>query len=391
MKLAKSGEEPQHFLKADMNDKRKLFLSKNPYKIKDEGAFLRAVRGNVRFHAEHNPKYAEILQHSHFSVDELQSETDLYKIPVLPTLYFKRNKLFTMSKEKHVLNATSSGTKGQKSMVGFDRHSMLYGVGMVARFFAFHNVISVLPTNYIVLGFEPDARFDLGAAKTAYGVTKFAPAMHRTYALKKNEYGHGHAENKQGVLDALLRYEKQGLPVRLVGFPAYLHFLVRELKQRNISLHLHKRSMVILGGGWKQFSGQKMDSDTLFALVHETLGIPRKNCLEFFSAVEHPLPYCKCKSGHFHIPTYSRVIIRDVDSLLPVPNGTPGLLSFVSPLVTSMPLVSVMTDDLAVLHDGETCGCGIQTPYFDLLGRANVRGIHTCAASAAELAGGKNS
>ncbi len=388
MKLIKSDEEPKHFQKANMNDKRKLFLSRNPYKIKDDDVFLRNVRGNVRFHAEHNPKYAEILQHSHFNVDELQSETDLYKIPVLPTIYLKRNELFTIPKEKHVLIATSSGTQGRKSMVGFDRRSMLYGLGMVARFFAFHKMISLLPTNYVVLGFEPDARFDLGAAKTAYGVTKFAPAMHRAYALRKTE--HGHAENLEGVLDALLRYEKRGLPVRLVGFPAYLHFLVRELKQRNISLHLHKRSVVILGGGWKQFSGEKMDSDTLFALVRETLGISRKNCLEFFSAVEHPLPYCKCKNGHFHVPAYSRVIIRDVDSLLPVPNGTPGLLNFVSPLVTSMPLVSVMTDDLAVLHDGETCGCGIQTQYFDLLGRVNAHGIHTCAATAAELAGGKN-
>jgi hypothetical protein len=123
--------------------------------------------------------------------------------------------------------------------------------------------------------------------------------------------------------------------------------------------------------------------------VHETLGIPRENCLEFFSAVEHPLPYCKCKHGHFHVPVYSRAIIRDVDSLLPVQNGTPGILSFVSPLVNSMPLVSLMTDDLAVLQSGEACGCGIQTPYFELLGRANARGIHTCAATAAELATGR--
>jgi hypothetical protein len=264
---------------------------------------------------------------------------------------------------------------------------MVYGVGMAARFFAYHKMISILPTNYIVLGFEPDGRSDLGAAKTAYGVTRFAPALHRVYALKKTEQGH--AENREGVWDALLRYEKQGLPVRLVGFPAYLHFLVRELKQRNISLRLNKRSMVILGGGWKQFAGEKIDGESLFALVQETLGIDRENCLEFFSAVEHPQPYCKCKNGHFHVPVYSRALIRDVNSLLPVPDGTPGILSFVSPLVTSMPLVSVMTDDIAVLHNGATCGCGIQTPYFELLGRANAHGIQTCAAAAAELAGGK--
>jgi len=370
-----------------MKDKTKLFFGKNPYSAKDDGAFLRAVRENVRFHAEHNPKYAQILEHCEFSLDELTDEADLYKIPVLPTLYFKRNELFTVPKEKLVLEATSSGTKGQKSVVGFDRQSMLYGVGAAARLFAYHGMISALATNYIVLGFEPDGRLGLGAAKTAYGVTKFAPALHRVYALKKTE--HGHAENREGVLDALLRYEKQGLPVRLVGFPAYLHILMIELRRRDISLRLHGRSMVILGGGWKQFSGEAIDNDSLFALVRETLGIARENCLEFFSAAEHPLPYCKCISGCFHAPVYSRVIVRDAETLLPVPNGTPGILSFVSPLVTSMPLVSVMTDDIAVLHGGGGCGCGIQTPCFELLGRANARGVHTCAATAAELTGGK--
>lgn len=370
-----------------MKSKERIFLGKNPYVARNDGAYLRAVRENVRFHAEHNPKYARILNHFQFCADDLKSEADLCKIPVLPTLYFKRNELFSVPEEKLVLKATSSGTKGQKSTVGFDRRSMIRGLGMAVRFFAYHRMISVLPTNYIVLGYEPGGRLDLGAAKTAFGVTKFAPALHREYALKKTEQGY--ADNAESVLNALLRYERQGFPVRFVGFPAYLHFLVRELKRRGISLRLHKRSIVILGGGWKQFDGEKIDGESLFVLVQETLGIPRENCLEFFSAVEHPLPYCKCRNGHFHVPVYSRVIIRDAETLLPVPNGTPGILGFVSPLVTSMPLVSVMTDDIAVLHEAEHCGCGIETPYFELLGRANAKGIQTCAATAVEAAGGK--
>ena len=89
--------------------------------------------------------------------------------------------------------------------------------------------------------------------------------------------------------------------------------------------------------------------------------IERENCLEFFSAVEHPLPYCKCKNGHFHVPAYSRVLIRNTRKrCFRWKNGQPGLLNFVSPLVLSMPLVSIVTDDLAVLHDGAECGCGIE-------------------------------
>ncbi len=49
-----------------------------------------------------------------------------------------------------------------------------------------------------------------------------------------------------------------------------------------------------------------------------------------------------------------------------------------------MPVTSILTDDLGILHDGTECGCGIQTPYLELLGRTGVKGIKTCAAVAAE-------
>jgi len=100
--------------------------------------------------------------------------------------------------------------------------------------------------------------------------------------------------------------------------------------------------------------------------------------------------YCDCKNHHFHVPVYSRVIIRDVDTGLPVNNNTIGLLNLITPMMESMPLVSVMTDDLAVLRDGKECGCGIDAPYFEIIGRVGVEDIKTCVADALEHLGGKS-
>ena len=50
-----------------------------------------------------------------------------------------------------------------------------------------------------------------------------------------------------------------------------------------------------------------------------------------------------------------------------------------------MPLSSVLTDDLAVLHPAKSCGCGIATDYFELKGRAGVSQIKTCAAHAIDF------
>ena len=72
-------------------------------------------------------------------------------------------------------------------------------------------------------------------------------------------------------------------------------------------------------------------------------------------------------------------------SASPVPMGTPGLVNLMTPMVGSMPLLSVITDDLGVLHPGGDCPCGISSPYLEILGRVGVRDIITCAAGAAEF------
>jgi hypothetical protein len=160
--------------------------------------------------------------------------------------------------------------------------------------------------------------------------------------------------------------------------------LTQTLEKSGHRLTLPKGSKVLLGGGFKQQAGKRVEKRELFDRIGHTLGIPEGGCKEFFSAAEHPIAYCDCANHHFHVPVYSRVIIRDVQSLRPLPYGQPGLLSFVTPIMQSVPFVSVMTDDIAVLHEGKSCGCGIDAPYFEVLGRANAQGIKTCAAGAAE-------
>ncbi|HRX58375.1 MAG TPA: acyl-protein synthetase [Eubacteriales bacterium] len=369
-----------------MTNLSKLFFARNPYKTKSTEAFLEAVRENVRFQQTHCPAYAKILAQRGFSPEELQSEADLFKIPPLPTLYFKRNRLLSVPQSECVLTAASSGTRGQKSFVAFDRKTMFYGIGMAVRFFQYYHLITPIPAHYVVLGYEPSGHADMGAIKTAYGVTKFAPALSRTYALR--DAGGTYEPNMDDVVRSLERHAKSGFPVRLVGFPPLLYFLVRELERRGVQFRLARGSKILLGGGWKRFGGEAAGREALFSMAEHALGIPRKDMFEFFSAVEHPLAYMRCKNGRFHVPAYARALVRDPATLQPVQNGEPGLLNLITPLVSSMPLVSVMTDDIAIVRPGEDCGCGSESPCFELLGRAGVRGIKTCAAGAAERAQG---
>ncbi|WMJ77709.1 MULTISPECIES: LuxE/PaaK family acyltransferase [unclassified Sedimentibacter] len=361
----------------------RLFFQKNIYNLKDtDSLFHNAILENINHHTNNCTDYAKILSQQGFSIKDVKTIEDIYIIPPIPTLFLKNHTLYSSPKNKLMLKSTTSGTSGKVSEMALDLSSAWRGLGMVLGTFFTNKLVSLRPTNYIVLGYQPSKRNKIGAVKTAYATTYAAPAVHREYALKDN--GTDYVLNMDGIKNALIRYEKMGLPVRFMGFPAYFMFLVKELLESGIKLKLHPKSLVILAGGWKNFFTEEVDKDTLYAMSEKALGLGEDNIREFFGAVEHPIAYFNCPNHHFHVPIYSRVIIRDLN-MEPVGFGVPGMLNLITPMMTSMPFVSVMTDDLAVMHPGEECGCGISSPYFEVLGRVGLADIKTCAANASEL------
>ena len=367
-----------------MDARTNLFHIRNIYNLQaTESLFVEAVRQNVCHHYQNNAFYAKLLDREQFTWNSLRSASDCARIPVIPAAFFKYHESLSISRQQISLHATSSGTQGQKSQVFLDSDSLALGIRMVVNCFQYHGFRSFLPTHYVMLGYEPSDENEMGAVKTAMGVTRFAPALHRVFVLRKT--ADGYAPDWFGVIDALKRFEKLKAPVRFVGFPGFLYRLITLLRQEGLSFRLNKASRVLLGGGWKQFNDEAIDKFALYAMVEDTLGIPAERCRDFYSAVEHSIAYAECKNHHMHIPIWSRVIIRDLKTLEPLGFDQPGFLSFVTPLVQSSPLVSLMMGDLAVLRDGRSCSCGIDSPYFEVLGRAGVSRMRSCAISADAL------
>lgn len=364
-----------------MDSREQLFLSPDPYDTEGtEEIFIRAVKENILYHQKNCKDYNRILSTAGYNPRNLRSESDLACIPVIPTLYLKKHPACSVPREKLAVVAKSSGTGGLQSKIPIDRKSLFLGMAMAGKIFRFHGLISPLPTNYGILGYKPDPKTAAGAARTLYGATKFAPAAHRAYAVKQGN--DGFEPDMDGFIKSLSFYEKALLPVRIMGFPAYLWYLLEFLEGQGLCFRFAPGSKVILGGGWKTSQNHRVSREELFRKTRHYLGIREASCYEFFSAVEHPVSYCCCKNHHFHVPIYSRVIIRDFHTLEPLPYGKPGLLSFVTPLLGSSPCVSVMTDDIGILHEGSSCGCSIKSPYFEILGRAEDTGIKTCAVQA---------
>jgi len=367
-----------------MAAREKLFAYSKIYDQKgSETLFLEAMRESIDHHRTHCEFYDKLLKDRSFSSEQIKSIEDCGKIPIITAEFFKHHEVLSVKKEEIKIHATSSGTQGQKSQIFLDSTSIKLGTKMAIKAIKHHGFISIIPTNYLILGYEPKEGNDMGNVKIALGMTRFAPVKEKVFALRA--IGKGYEIDYFGIIDAFKRFNRQKLPVRILGFPSYLYMLLKMMKDSGIKpLKLNKRSVVLTGGGWKKFGDMAIDKNELYAMVEEFLGIPVKNCRDFYSAVEHSVAYPECEKHHMHVPIWSRVIIRDVKTLEPLGFNQPGFLNFVSPLVSSVPISSILMGDMAILRDGKECSCGIETPYFEVLGRAGTANVRSCAVAASE-------
>lgn len=353
-----------------------------------EALFIEAMKESVEHHSKGCEFYRKLFEKSKFGVESIETIKDCENIPVIPADFFKSHEVLSIKREDIKVHATSSGTQGQKSQIFLDDKSIRLGTKMAIKAMKYHRLISIIPTNYIILGYEPKAGNEMGNVKVALGMTRFAPAKEKVFALRP--IGDSYEIDYFGILDAFKRFNRQRLPVRILGFPSYLYMILKTMKDLKMKpLKLNRKSIILTGGGWKKFNDIKIEKAELHQMVEEFLGIPAENCRDFYSAVEHSVAYPECRNHHMHVPIWSRVIIRDIKTLEPLGFNKPGFLSFISPLVSSMPLSSVLMGDMAVLRDGRDCGCGITSPYFEILGRAGTSKIRSCAVAASEYMKGE--
>ncbi len=348
--------------------------------------FMQAMREAVNWHRERCPFYEVLLKREGFTAEMLKTISDLQHLPFIHANFFKTHSVKSVADEEVAITLTSSGTMGQKSQMFFDQWSIKSSrrmVDFVYDHFGWYNPGK--ESNYLVSNYEPEEGSTRGTTNTSKFLTKYAPARDLNYVLRLTGEG-GHEFDLFGCIEILKKYEAEKLPVRLIGFPSFIFFILERMKKLGEkNLRLSEESLVFFAGGWKGYADQQLSKPELYGRLGEQLGIPDIRCRDGFGSVEHSVPYVECDKHHMHVPVWSRAFTRDVRSLEVLDYGKPGYLSFVTPYITSVPAISVMMGDLAILHAPEECGCGIDTPWFEIAGRAGISKNKSCAVSASEL------
>ena len=349
-----------------------------------EAAFVVAMADITRWHQQRSPWYRAFLAASGIDPAQLRTLQDVMALPPIHANFFKTHEVLSIPESEISTHLTSSGTTGQKSQMFFDDFTLGSARRMVDDVMAARGMVSTTPANYVINGYEPFDGQKIGTANTNQFLMRYAPPAKVFWSLRALGPGQ-HEFDAFGVLAALADYANDSVPTRIAGFPAFLHFALQRMAQSGMApLKLPPGSAIIFGGGWKGHADKAISREQLQRDITHWLGIPSEQIVETFGSVEHSIPYTGCHQQHLHALMWSRVVVRDVRTLEPLPDGQPGFLSFLSPYITSVPAHSVVMGDLAVRHPAGSCSCGLPTPWFEVLGRAGTSSNKSCAAAASD-------
>lgn len=170
-----------------------------------------------------------------------------------------------------------------------------------------------------------------------------------------------------------------GEPVLLFGFTFIIwQSFVQAAQRDGWALRFPEGSMLVHGGGWKKMDEQRVDNPAYKAALADTFGIRRVH--NYYGMVEQVGSiFFECEHGHLHAPAYADVIVRDLQDLSPVANGTVGAIQVLSLLPGSYPGHSLLTEDLGVLHGEDDCACGRPGKHFGVLGRIKNVEVRGCS------------
>jgi phenylacetate-coenzyme A ligase PaaK-like adenylate-forming protein len=343
--------------------------------------FLEAMRAAIAHHRAASPFFAALCTHQGFT--ELRTMAELHTVPHVFVNVLKRHELLSVPREEVALHLTSSGTAGQKSQVFFDEGSRDRGLFMIDRCFDDHGMWDrETAANYLLFAHEPAHAGTRGTAFTDHYITKFAPVREGYFALRLSEAKQDWEFRVEEANAQLEAFAASGAPLRILGFPAFLHRLI-QFRQGKPALDFGPRSYVLTGGGWKTSEKDAIPKPAFIDEVSEALGIPAGNFRDGYGLVEHGVPYLECGHHRFHVPHFARALARHPGTLAPLPAGEAGFLNLITPYMLSMPSISLLTSDLAAVRHG--CPCGSNTATIELMGRLGTRKNKGCAITAAEL------
>ncbi|WP_424534047.1 hypothetical protein ACOZ38_27480 [Sphaerisporangium viridialbum] len=323
----------------------------------------------VRSHRETNDAYDRYCVRQGLP-DQDDPELPLDRVPLLPTVLFKRDPALVLSKggTPPLTDTTSSGTLGTVSTVPRCDATLMRFFGTVA--IGDREILGSETFDRAVFNVGPTIRDapNLWIAMVMAGVGVIMPS--RSYLDEERLLAEELARD--------LQRDGRDRNVLLVGPPPLLLDLARVAAQ-DTRLRLGPGSQVLTIGGWKRRGGEMVEKAAFRSLMADAFGLERDDQVrDTYNMVELNSVLFECAHHALHVPPWLAAMARDPRTLAVLPSGAGGLLSFLDPTAVSYPCF-ILTDDFGSVRYDAHCACGTAGDTVTIERRVNRVESRGCA------------
>lgn len=334
----------------------------------------------------------------------LKTETDVDKVPfVVTTLFKKSNALYQQLLRVNCGNLAkwtiSSSTSGDPSIVGRTESDLKQLQEIVER----DENIFRPKYGYDCVFFPEPTVMRLFHSENLYGkptesyignlLSIFKFSDETIFLLK--EQGDEFIVDTDAFLSFLKRHDGKNDRISIRGSTLLFFNTIQQLKSTIPPFHLGRNAIIHTGGGgWDGHKGnismgRIINRSSFVNEISAFLGIPTCNFIDTYSFTENSTPI----TGHysekyndylFHIPSWGRVLIRDVKTLSILnKEGDKGFIEVLNAYGTSaFAGASVLVDDLGEIISTEKCPeCKKDGMTIRILGRVTGAEAKGCGAT----------
>ena len=375
---------------------------------KAESMRFLSIKESLNHHYKNSKFYHQLCKEYQFKPEDITSEKDFQKVPLLPDTFFKEypkenpRAIYDWLKKISTVNLGNYDYKG-KDMQGFLRwaeqrleglvnhssgttghYSIMFRDKVTFQRFYFAVVTTLLnippvledkphyvypgsPNTFLTIGkwlgeggkvFPPEQRHFLTEREISMTIarllsTGYAKSFKEKLILRglKNAMVKG----EQKLLNLLQELDKKGEQTIIVTPPFQLFSLMLKMKKEGISLSLgESNSVVFTGGGWKIFENKKVPINEFAGVVEETLGISADYYIDIYGMSEMNGLGVSCKGGFKHLHPWIHPMILD-DNEGHLDFGEWGRFAFLDPIAHSYPGYIMTGDKVKLLKRCPVC------------------------------------
>ncbi len=336
--------------------------------------FMDAVLEVTRHHYANCTPYRNLCNKRDFDPEQLET---LVGLPYLPTALFKQTMLLSVEEDQVFREINSSATSsGMPSRMGLDRQTSRRQTKCFNKMVM--NRIGTARYNFIVLDEASvvDRSQKVSARSSTLRSLMISAKSVDTCIDMVNDKLTLDEEKLQSLLE---KYDGQKDEVLIFGFTFILyHYLVRPLLDAGKKFNFPGAKVVHIGG-WKKLEAEKVTPEKLVSDACEVFGVDKRDVIDFYGFTEQAgLIYPTCEMGLRHMPVWADLLVRDPVTLEALPTGREGLLQFITPIQTSYPGHSVLTEDVGMVLGEDDCACGRMGKTFKIVGRAANAEVRGC-------------